>query len=83
MLHWTLLLKNHSISTDDGGLEIDEDGSRDVFSGSSFGEEGVEGVVLNADVVVGWHCSVRSDAVFQAIYLKLKKILTLNFFSQI
>ena len=83
MLHWTLLLKNHSISTDDGGLEIDEDGSRDVFSGSGFGEEGVEGVVLDADVVVGWHCSVRSDAVFQAIYLKLKKILTLNFFSQI
>ena len=69
--------------TDDCRFEIDEDGSGDVFSGSGFGEEGVVGVVLDADVVVGWHSSVRSDAVFQAIYLKLKKILTLNFFSQI
>ena len=31
--------------TDDGGLQVDEDGTGDVFASTSLGEEGVEGVV--------------------------------------
>ena len=58
MVHWTLLLKNHNISTDDGGLEIDEDGSRDVLAGTGLGEEGGEGVVTTVQLV-RWHVAVR------------------------
>jgi hypothetical protein len=40
----------------------------DVLSGAGLREEGVEGVVLDADVVVARHQTVRSDAVLQTVW---------------
>jgi hypothetical protein len=48
---------------DDGGLEIDENGSGDVLAGASLGEEGVEGIVTSTDGLVGGHLSVGLDTV--------------------
>lgn len=44
---------------DDSGLQIDEHGTRNVFAGSGFAEEGVESVVSAADGVVARHLSIR------------------------
>ena len=52
---------------DDGGLEIDEDGARDVLAGSGFAEEGVEGVVGYTEGGVTWHHAIGLDAMFQAV----------------
>ena len=49
-----------------GWLEIEEDTSWDVFSSTSLGEEGVEGIITTTDGFVRWHLSVRLDTVFQA-----------------
>ena len=49
----------------DGGFQIKEDGSGDVFSSSSFTEEGVEGIISSSDGFVGWHLSIRLDSVFK------------------
>jgi hypothetical protein len=51
---------------DDSGFEVDEDGSRDVLARTAFGEEGVEGVVADADGLVGWHLTVGLDAMLEA-----------------
>jgi len=52
---------------DDGWFEIDENGSWDVFAGTSFGEKGVEGVIATTDGFVGWHLSVWLDTVLEAV----------------
>ena len=52
---------------DNSWLEIEEDGSWDVLSGTSLGEEGVEGVVAATDGLVGGHLAVRLDAVLEAV----------------
>jgi len=52
---------------DNGGLQIDEDGTGDVLASASLAEEGVEGVVTTADGLVGGHLAVRLDAVLQAV----------------
>ena len=51
---------------DDGGLEIEEDGSGDVLSGSGFGEEGVEGIITATDSLIRWHLSIRLNSVLEA-----------------
>ena len=53
----------------DGGFEIDVDGSGHVLASSSFGEEGVEGIVTSADGLVGRHLTVGLDAVLEAVKL--------------
>ena len=50
---------------DHGRFEIDEDGTRNVLSGSGFGEEGVEGIITSTDGLVGRHLTIRLDTVFQ------------------
>ena len=40
---------------DNGWLEIEEDSSWDVLTGTSLGEEGVEGIVTTTDGFIGWH----------------------------
>ena len=40
---------------DDGGLQIDEDGARDVFAGSGLAEKRVERVVASADGLIRGH----------------------------
>jgi hypothetical protein len=49
-----------------GGFQIEEDGSGDVFSGSGFGEESVEGVISSSDGLIGRHLTVRLDSVLKA-----------------
>jgi len=50
---------------DNGGLQIDEDGTGNVLSGTSFGEKGVESVIATTDGLVGRHLPIRLDTVFQ------------------
>jgi len=54
---------------DNSWLQIDEDGSGDVFSGSSLTEEGVEGVITASDGLVTWHLAIRLDTMLQAVQL--------------
>ena len=51
---------------DNGGLEIEEDGSWDVLASTGLREEGVESVVATSDGLVGWHLTVRLDSVLKA-----------------
>jgi hypothetical protein len=51
---------------DNGGLEIEEDGSGDVLTGTSLGEEGVESVVTTTDGLIGGHLTVRLNSVLEA-----------------
>jgi len=50
----------------DGWLKIKEDSSWDVFTGTGFGEEGVEGVITTTDGFIGWHLTVWLDTVLKA-----------------
>jgi len=52
---------------DDGGLQIDEDGARDVFAGSGLAEKRVERVVASADGLIGGHLSIGLNSVLQAV----------------
>ncbi len=52
----------------DSGLQVNENSSWDVLSGSSLGKEGGEGVVATHELVRG-HLTVRLDAVLQAVEL--------------
>lgn len=54
---------------DDGGLQIDEDGARDVLASAGLGEEGVEGVVAAADGLVAGHLAIGANAVLEAVEL--------------
>ena len=54
---------------DNGGLKIEEDGSGDVLTGTSLGEEGVESVVTTSDGLIGRHLTVRLDSVLEAVEL--------------
>jgi len=51
---------------DNGWLEIEEDASWDVLTGTSLGEEGVESIITATDGLVGWHLTVRLDTVLEA-----------------
>ena len=53
----------------DGGFQIDEDGTWDVLASAGLGEEGVERIVTSSNGLVRWHLSVRLDAVLQAVKL--------------
>jgi len=52
---------------DDGGLQIDEDGARDVFAGSGLAEKRVERVVASADGLIRGHLSIGLNSVLQAV----------------
>jgi hypothetical protein len=51
---------------DDGGLEIEEDGTGDVLASTSLREEGVESIVTTTDGLVRGHLAIRLDTVLQA-----------------
>merc|ERR1719362_1719316 len=51
---------------DDGRLEIEEDGARNVLASTSLGEEGVESIVATTDGLVGWHLTVWLNTVLEA-----------------
>ena len=48
-----------------GGFQIQEYGSGNVFSGTGFREKGVEGIISSSDGFVRGHLSVRLDSVFK------------------
>jgi len=52
---------------DDSWFKIDEDGSWDVLSSSSFTEEGVEGIITTSDGLVTWHLTIRLDTVLKTV----------------
>merc|ERR1712179_742983 len=54
---------------DNSWLQIDEDGSWDVLSSSSFAEEGVEGIISTSDGLVTWHLTIRLDTMLKAVQL--------------
>jgi hypothetical protein len=51
---------------DDGWFEIEEDGSWDVLTSTSLGEEGVESVITTTDRFIGWHLTIWLDSVLEA-----------------
>ena len=51
---------------DDSWLQIEEHGSWDVLSGSSFREEGVESIITTSDGLIRGHLTVRLDSVLKA-----------------
>lgn len=55
--------------TNDGGLQVHEDGSGDVLSRSGLTEESVEGIVPTSDCLVTGHLSIGLDSMFQAVKL--------------
>ena len=54
---------------DNGWLEIEEDASWDVLTGTSLGEEGVESIVTASDGVVRGHLAIRLNTVLEAVEL--------------
>jgi len=50
----------------DGWFKIKEDGSWDVLTSTSLGEEGVESVITTTDGFIGWHLTVWLDSVLKA-----------------
>ena len=50
----------------DGGLQVEEDAAGNVLASTSLGEEGVESIIATTDGLVGWHLTVRLDAVLEA-----------------
>jgi hypothetical protein len=51
---------------DNSWFEINEDRSGDVFSGTSFREKGVEGIITTSNGLIRWHLTIRLDTMFQA-----------------
>jgi len=52
-----------------GGFQVDKDGTWDVLSRATFGEESVEGVVDASNGLVTGHHAIRLDTVLQAVQL--------------
>jgi hypothetical protein len=50
---------------DDSWLEIEEDTSWYVLTGTGFTEESVEGIISSTDGLIGWHLTIGLDTVFQ------------------
>jgi hypothetical protein len=51
---------------DDCWFEIEEDGSWDVLTSTSLGEESVESVITTTDRFIGWHLTIWLDSVLEA-----------------
>ena len=58
-----------SMRTHYSWFQVDEHGSRDVFSSSCLAEESVERVVPTAYGFVAGHLTIGLDSVFQAVKL--------------
>ena len=50
----------------DSWLEIEENCSWDVLTGTSLGEEGVESIVTTTDRLIGWHLTIWLNTVLKA-----------------
>jgi len=67
-LFWVeeLSVSTSSDFIDNSWFEIKEYTSWDVFSGTSFTEEGVESIITTTNSFVRWHLTVRLDTVLEA-----------------
>ena len=54
---------------DNSWLEINKNSPGNMFSGSSFREEGVERIIASSNYLVGWHSSIRLNSMLQAVEL--------------
>jgi hypothetical protein len=61
-----LSVSTSSYFIDDSRFEIEEDGSGDVLTSTSFGEEGVESIITTTDGLVRWHLTIRLDTMLTA-----------------
>ena len=43
--------------------QVNKDCTRNVFASTSLREKGVEGVITTTNSLVGWHLTIRLDAV--------------------
>jgi len=48
-------------------FKVNEDGSWNVLSSSSFTEEGVEGIISASNGFVTWHLTIRLDSMLEAV----------------
>ena len=55
--------------TDNSGFQVYEDGTRNVFSRSSFAEKRVKGIITTADGFVARHLAIRLNSMLQAVQL--------------
>jgi len=67
-LFWVeeLSVSTSSDFIDNSWFEIEEYTSWDVFTSTSFTEEGVESIITTTNGFVRWHLTVRLDTVFEA-----------------
>lgn len=66
-LFWVeqLSVSTSSDLINNGGFQIQENGSWDVLSSSGFREESVEGIITTTDSFIRWHLSVWLNSVFK------------------
>jgi hypothetical protein len=50
----------------DGGFQVNVDGTGDVLAGTSLAKEGVEGIIATTDGLVRGHLTVRLNTVLEA-----------------
>ena len=50
----------------DSWFKIEKDRSWDVFSSTSLGEKGVEGIITTTNSFIRWHLSIRLNSMFKA-----------------
>ena len=62
-----LSVSTSSDFVNNGWFEIKEYASWDMFSSTSFTEEGVEGIITASDGLVRRHLAIRLDTVLQAV----------------
>ena len=60
-------VSSSSYFINDGWFQVNEDGTWDVLSSSSFREKGVERVIASSKRFVTWHLTIRLDSMFQAV----------------
>ena len=53
----------------DCGLQVKEDCARDMLSSPSLAKKGIEGIISDSNGLVGWHLTIRLDAMLQAVQL--------------
>lgn len=57
-----------------GGVQINEDGARDVFPVASLGEEGLEGTSLVAVLLLWVYTSIGQEAVLEQVPVTLASV---------
>lgn len=58
-----------TLLTNNSGLQVNKDCSRDILLSPSLTEEGGEGVIMVSADLIGGHSAIRLDAVLQAVQL--------------